>query len=120
MIDTNGNRPSGAFLPKGVTLLELIVVTVILGIIACVVIPRLSGSSFDSKSSACYVNKRDVEVQTELWYRNKGSWPAQDLSDIGADRAYFPDGLRSCPLDGTGYVLDAVTHRVTGHEHVAP
>ncbi len=98
-------------------MLELIVVTVILGIIAWVVIPRLTGSSFDSKSNACYVNRRDVEVQTELWYRNKGTWPALDLSDIGADLGYFPEGLRLCPVDGTGYVLDATTHQVTGHVH---
>ncbi len=117
MIDTTSNHSPGRVPHQGVTLLELIVVTVILGIIAWVVIPRLSEGSFDSKNSACYVNKRDIEVQAELWYRNKGSWPAQDLSDIGADLGYFPDGLQSCPVDGTGYVLDATTHQVTGHVH---
>ena len=100
--------------------MELIAVVVILGMIAWVTVPRLSGNSFDSRSSACYVNMADIEVQTELWYRNKGSWPAQDLSDIAADPAYFPDGLRLCPVDGTGYVLDGTTHRVTGHEHASP
>jgi len=120
MIVANRNRSPGKCPPRGFTLLEIAMVAVILGIIAWVVIPRLSGNSFDSKSSACYVNKRDIEVQTELWYRNEGSWPAQDLSDIGADPAYFPDGPRQCPVDGTGYVLDGATHRVTGHEHVSP
>ncbi len=120
MIVARQNRSPGRFLPRGFALAELIAVTVILGILAFIVIPRLSGNSFDSKRNACYVNKTDIEVQTELWFRNKGSWPAGDLSDIGADLAYFPDGLRLCPVDGTGYVLDGTTHRVTGHEHASP
>lgn len=104
----------------GFTLLELIMVVVILGIIGWVVFPRLSGSSLDTKRNACYAQKGDIEAQAELWYRNKGSWPAADLSDMGADEAYFPDGLPSCPVDGTGYVLDGTTHRVTGHDHPSP
>ena len=120
MIGARRNRAPDAALARGFTLFELIVAVIILGVIACVVIPRLAENSFDSKSSACYINKRDIEVQAELWYRNKGSWPAQNLSDIGADTAYFPDGLRLCPVDGSGYTLDGTTHRVTGHEHPAP
>lgn len=114
------SRSRGGLPRRGFTLAELVAVVVILGIIACVVIPRLSGSSFDSKRNACYVNSTDIEVRAELWFRNKGSWPAQDLSDLGADPAYFPDGLQPCPVDGTGYVLDGTTHRVTGHEHASP
>ncbi len=94
-------------------------VVVILGIIGWVVLPRLSDGSLDSERIACYVNKTDVEVQAELWYRNKGSWPATDLSDVGADVEYFPDGLPTCPVDGTAYVLDGATHQVIGHDHPA-
>jgi general secretion pathway protein G len=95
-------------------------VVVILGIIGLVALPRLSDGSLDSKRSACYVNKGEIEVQAELWYRNKGSWPATDLSNMGADVGYFPDGLPLCPVDGTAYVLDGVTHHVIGHDHPLP
>lgn len=120
MIDPKITPASDRFAPRGITLLESIVVVVIVGIIAWVAIPRLSENSFDSKSNACYVIMANIEVQAELWYRNKGSWPALDLSDIGADDEYFPDGLGLCPVDGTGYMLDGTTHRVTGHEHASP
>lgn len=120
MIDARTSRSPGGCIPRAFTLLELTMVVVILGIIAWVVIPRLSQGSFDCNSNACYVNKVDIEVQVELWHRNKGSWPAQDLSDIGADPVYFPDGPRLCPVDGSGYALDGTTHRVTGHTHPSP
>ena len=102
---------------RGVSLLELTMVVMLLAIIAWVALPRLMGNSLDAKKNTCYMNTRDVEVQAELWYRNNGSWPAADLSDMGTDSAYFPDGLPSCPVDGTAYTLDGTTHRVTGHGH---
>jgi len=45
----------------------------------------------------------------------KGAWPANDLSDIGADSNYFPDGTPTCPVSGQPYRLDPTTHRVIGH-----
>jgi general secretion pathway protein G len=104
----------------GTTLLELTMVVVILGIIGWVVLPRLSGGSLDSKRNACYVSVADIEVQAELWYRNKGTWPATDLSNMGADVEYCPDGLPLCPVNGTAYVLDGATHQVIGHNHPLP
>ena len=101
----------------GVSLLELTMVTILLGIIAWVALPRLLENSLDSKKNTCYMHVRDIEVQAELWYRDYGAWPAVDLSDIRADGYYFPDGLPSCPVDGTSYTLDGTTHRVTGHGH---
>ncbi len=101
----------------GVSLLELTMVTILLGIIAWVALPRLLGNSLDTKKNTCYMHVRDIEVQAELWYRDHGSWPAVDLGDIEADGDYFPDGLPSCPVDGAPYALDGTTHRVTGHGH---
>lgn len=105
---------------RGMSFLELIMVLVILGIIGSVVLARLPINSLDSKKNACYTNRRSIEVQAELWYRNKGTWPAADLSDMGTDPAYFPDGLPTCPVDGTAYVLDGITHQVSGHDHPPP
>ena len=102
---------------RGVSLLELTMVILLLAIIAWVALPRLLGNSLDTKKNTCYMNVRDIEVQAELWYRDNGTWPTLDLSDIGADGVHFPDGLPICPVDGTSYTLDGTTHRVTGHGH---
>ncbi len=101
----------------GFSLLELIAVTAILGVLATLVVARVSSYNEGSKAGACYVNKGDIEIQAELWQHNTGSWPASDLSDIGADGNYFPEGVSSCPVDGTAYAIDASTGLVIGHNH---
>ena len=102
---------------RGFSLFELMCVVVLLGILALTVLPRFSQNSAASKKNACYTLKGNVDIQTQLWYRQKAAWPANDLSDIASDPTYFPEGLTNCPVDGTAYVLDPTTHRVGGHTH---
>jgi hypothetical protein len=51
-----------------------------------------------------------------LWRRANGTWPAADLSAIGADANYFPEGLPTCPVDGAVYTIDT-NGAVVGHTH---
>lgn len=102
---------------RGISLLELLAAITILAVIAAIVIPRFGSQANAARKNACAVNKGNIEVQSQLWYRTKGSWPASNLSDIGASTSYFPEGLPVCPVDGSPYSLNATTHRVTGHAH---
>ena len=102
---------------KAFSLLELLAVVVILGVIASLAIPRFSNCCSDSRRKTCYMNKGDLEVQVQIWRRNQGSFPAANLSDIGSDPSYFPAGLPTCPVDGSSYQIDSVTHTVVGHVH---
>ncbi|MFT5524262.1 MAG: prepilin-type N-terminal cleavage/methylation domain-containing protein [Pirellulaceae bacterium] len=97
---------------SGFSLLELLAVVTILGIIAVVVIPRISVSAGVAKTNAHKQNIAEINSAVERWYFEKGTWPAADLSDIIADSNYFPDGLPKNPTgDGTGtYALDT-NHR---------
>ena len=101
----------------GYTLLEVTAVVVLLGILAAIAVQRFSTTMSTGKKNSCYVNKGDIEMQVQLWYRNKGAWPATSLSDVSADGNYFPSGLPTCPVDGTAYTIDATTHKITGHTH---
>jgi prepilin-type N-terminal cleavage/methylation domain-containing protein len=101
----------------GFTLLELLIVIVILGILAAVILPRFQVSAAEAKKNACAQNVANINTQVERWYFEKGSWPAADLTDIAAAADYFPDGIPLCPVDGSAYALDGITHRVTGHNH---
>src|SRR3954468_747615 len=96
----------------GFSLMELLAVVTILGIIAAIIVPRVAVSSDTSKQKVSAHNKVTINSTVERWYVEKGTWPAANLSDIGADTNYFPDGIPVNPVDGSAYTLNAVTHRV--------
>ena len=96
----------------GFSLLELLAVVTILGIIAVVVIPRIAVSSGTAKANANDQNMSEINSAVERWYFEKGTWPANDLSDIATAASFFPDGLPTNPVNGNAYTLDGTTHRV--------
>ena len=102
---------------RGFSLLEMLAVITILGILAALIIPRMGNDAKAAKSQGCNVNRGNIETQVQLWFRNKSAWPQTNLSDIGANTAYFPDGLPRCPVDGSAYQLNSATNQVTGHNH---
>lgn len=97
--------------PFGFSLLELLAVVTILGIIAVVVIPRITVSAGTAKTNANSQNISEINSAVERWYFEKGTWPANDLSDIAKDMNYFPQGLPKNPVSGAVYTLNATTHR---------
>ncbi len=101
----------------GFSLLEVLAVVSLMGIVAAIVMPRLSSHSKDARINACHLYRGNIEVQAELWRRNRGKWPAGSLKDIGQTSRYFPDGLPACPVDDSSYTIDPTTGRVVGHDH---
>lgn len=90
----------------GFSLLELLAVVTILGIIAVVVIPRISVSADAAKQSTHKQNIAEINSAVERWYFEKGKYPKSDLTDIGADADYFPDGIPANPLTDGKYKLN--------------
>jgi prepilin-type N-terminal cleavage/methylation domain-containing protein len=105
------SRLRGAF-----TLPELLAVVAVIAVVAAVIVVRATTGTASSKTAACYAIKGNIEIQAELWRHNTGSWPATNLSDIGADLNYFPSAIPSCPVTGGVYTIDA-SGRVVGHNH---
>jgi prepilin-type N-terminal cleavage/methylation domain-containing protein len=99
----------------GFSLMELLAVVTILGIIAALIVPRINVGSDRAKDSSCLHNRAEINITVERYYLHNNAWPQNDLSDIGADPDYFPNGVPTCPMSGAAYTLDPVTHRVTGH-----
>ena len=96
----------------GFSLMELLAVVTILGIIAAIIVPRVTVSSDTAKQKVNAHNKATINAAVERWYIEKGAWPANNLSDIGADTTYFPDGIPTNPVNSAAYTLNATTHRV--------
>ncbi len=96
---------------KAFSLLELLAVVVILGIIAAIVVPRITTSSDLAKKKVNAHNKATINASVERYYIDNGSWPSTDLNEM--DTTYFPDGIPVSPHDGTTqYTIDGTTHRV--------
>ena len=73
--------------------------------------------NFTSKT-VCRTNIMLINRAVEQWHALESQWPKDDLSDIGRDRNYFPNGIPRCPLDDAQpYSLDPDTHRIIGHTH---
>ena len=102
---------------SGLSLTELLLAIALLAIVAAAALARYGSYAPEARKHACEVYKGNIEVQCQLWYRNKGALPAANLSDIGADITYFPEGLPQCPVDGSAFALDPATQKITGHPH---
>jgi len=88
---------------QGFSLLELLAVVVILGIIAAVVVPRVTTSSDKARTEVDAFNISTLNAAVERYYVNEGGWPSA-LSDLGTD--YLPGGVPECPIEGKVYSLD--------------
>ena len=75
---------------KGFTLIELLIVVVILGILAAVVIPQLSGATGDAKVESLKTNLARMRTAIDLYKQDHGVYPGAALA-TGA----------SCPGTGT-------------------
>lgn len=97
------------------SLMELLAVVIILGLLAALILPRVTTGTDVAKTKSCVHNRTEINITVEQYYMNTGAWPANDLSDIAANVNYFPDGLPTCPKTGAPYRIDPTTHRVVGH-----
>ncbi len=97
----------------GFSLLELLAVVTILGIIAAVIVPRITVSAHKARENACFTNKAEINEAVERYYLLVGSLP-NSLSDLNTND-YFPSGIPVCPVSGNPYTLNASTKRVFSH-----
>lgn len=102
------NRKMGGF-----SLLELLAVVTILGIIAVVVIPRISISASTAKANVHLQNVAELNSAIERYYFNTGGFPSAAMTELNVS-AYFPGGLPTDPrTDPAGtYTMNTTTNRV--------
>jgi prepilin-type N-terminal cleavage/methylation domain-containing protein len=104
---------------SGFSLLELLAVVTILGIIAVVVIPRISVSAGTAKANAAAQSQAEINSAIERYYFDTGSFPT-DLATLFGSATYFPDGAPKNPYTGvaaaTEWTFNGTTNRCTGYK----
>ncbi len=91
--------------------MELLAVVTILGIIAAIIVPRVTTSSDTAKEKVHAHNRATLNSAIERYYIEQGSWPSANLNELDTV-SYFPDGLPTNPVDNSSYAMNATTHRI--------
>jgi general secretion pathway protein G len=94
------------------SLTELVAVVTIVGVIGAAVAPRATRPSECWQVQVDQHFRASIGTAVERYYVETGRWPATDLSDLGADAAYFPDGIPVNPQTGHRYRLNPETLQV--------
>jgi len=97
----------------GFSLLELLAVVTILGILASIIVPRVTVSTANAKEKTCFHHRGQINAAVETFAFKNGALP-NDLSDLDTPDV-FPDGIPVCPVSEIPYTLDPTTKRVFGH-----
>lgn len=104
----------------GFTLVELLLVVLILGILAAIVVPRVTQGANDANKSKCASNIANLIRALEMdAIRNGGTYPANQAAfntRVLNNVAYWPHGLPVCPF-AQPYVYNAGTMTITAHNH---
>lgn len=100
---------------RGFSLLELLAVVTIFGILAVVLVPRVSIHGHKAKVEACKQYKGDLNAALERYYFAEGTF-ATNVSVL-EQTDYYPEDIPNCPVDDSAYTIDSSSHRIEGHNH---
>jgi type II secretory pathway pseudopilin PulG len=104
---------------RGISLVEVLLVLLVLGLAAAAAIPRMVYSS-ESKGDECAANVALMNARLDAYYAKTGGRMPADQAEFNrlilSDTEKFPNGLPKCPC-GRPYEYDRATGHVIAHQH---
>ena len=104
---------------RGISLVEVLLVLLVLGLVAAATIPRMVFSS-ESKGDECAANVALLNVRLDTYYAKTGGRMPADQAGFNrlilSDTEKFPNGVPKCPY-GRPYDYDPDTGHVIAHQH---
>ncbi len=95
---------------RGFSLLELLAVITIIGALAAIIIPRLSGSTDAAKQAGAAQYRSDLNDALETYYFENGSFPP-DLETLHTS-GYYSEPIPLNPVTNQPFELNPANGRV--------
>ncbi|MCX5683056.1 MAG: prepilin-type N-terminal cleavage/methylation domain-containing protein [Planctomycetota bacterium] len=104
---------------KGITLLEVLLVLLILGLVAAAAIPSFVYSG-EARGTECRSNIALLSTEIENYTAQSGGRPPATTADfvkfVNADAERFPKGMPRCPYNRP-YDYDPASGSILPHRH---
>lgn len=95
--------------------MELLAVVTILGVLAAIIVPRVTANSDNAKEQLCQHHQGTLNNLLERYYLQNGSF-ATAVTDLeGAGQELLADTAPVCPITGAAYTIDTTTGRIKRH-----
>jgi len=108
MIEENRTPLVAAYqIPRGFTLIEVLLVVLIIGVIAVFAYPSATALKTEADQSRCTANLHEIAAIKYAWViDHPGDGGPRDEGEKSTFRAYFTEGFSSvsiCPIHGDAY-----------------
>lgn len=106
---------------NGFTLIEMLIVVTIIGILAAILLPRVSSSGRQATQAAHKKIRTQINSQIELFYFNAHQYPSAMTNDAWNDGTndytyYWPEGVPTTCNYSAAWTIDASTHHIVLHD----
>ena len=91
---------------RGFALFQCLAVLTAIAVLTIIFGSRYVEQNARAKAEAEMQYRDEIKAAVERWHAETGTFPARDLSDIGMDATFFPNGLPLNPVSGQRYSLD--------------